>query len=315
MWTHGGEAPGVNLPESVRVVRGNLLSCNQILLSDADSAVLIDAGHLTCADATLTALRRTEHLGARKLTRLILTHAHSDHMGGIATLRRVYGCRVTVPAGEADAISRWDMRALWLDWAGQQCERFAFDTTLGDGEHFEAGGLRWDALAAPGHDAGALMFWCAAERVLISGDALWEDGFGVVLPEPSDAIAAARRTLERIAALDVRLVIPGHGRPFTDVQHALARSFSRLRALADDPLRAVRSVLKAMFAFSLLERGRMPLAQALGWLQEVPLYREYNARYLRQAPDELARWLLADLEKVGALRREGDWLRGGGDAG
>jgi glyoxylase-like metal-dependent hydrolase (beta-lactamase superfamily II) len=299
----------------VRVIVRDWLCCNQVLLSDATGDVLIDSGHITRAGETLALLREPDHLGERQLRRLINTHAHSDHIGGNAALQREYACRITVPAGEAASIAAWDARGLWLNWAGQQCERFAFDDTIEPGDVFDAGGLRWEALAAPGHAAGALMYWCAAERILISGDALWEHGFGVVLPEPPGAIAEARATLARIAALDARVVIPGHGQPFTGVQHALERSFSRLRALEADPLRTVRNVLKVMFAFSLLERGRVPLAEGLRWLQEVPLYREYNDRYLQMAPEQLARWLLGDLEKAGAVRREGEWLSAGGGAG
>jgi glyoxylase-like metal-dependent hydrolase (beta-lactamase superfamily II) len=152
------------------------------------------------------------------------------------------------------------------------------------------------------------MFWCEEERILISGDALWEQGFGIVLPDPPEALNEARATLERIAALRARIVIPGHGPPFTAVQKALDRCFSRLDALQADPLRSVRTVLKVMLSFSLLERGRLPLAGAAAWLQGVPMYREYNERYLRLPPEQLAQWLIGELEKAGAAHREGEWL-------
>ena len=298
----------MQLARGVRVIPGDWLSCNQVLVSDARGGVLIDAGHVTRADETLATLRRPEHLADRPLQRVILTHAHSDHMGGIATLQRAYGGRVTVPAGEAEAISHWDTRALWLDWAGQQCERFAFDDTLAAGEHFMAGGLRWDALPAPGHDAAALMFWCAEARMLISGDALWENGFGIVLLAPPGGLDAARETLERIAALGAGIVIPGHGKPFTDVQRAVERSLSRVDALRADPRRAARSVLKVNLSFSLMERGRLLASEAARWVERVPMYREYNERYLHLPPGELAAQLIGELEQAGAVRREGDWL-------
>ncbi len=75
------------------------------------------------------------------------------------------------------------------------------------------GGLEWQALAAPGHDMGALVFYNPEHRILISGDALWENGYGFVMPRALDpaAMPATRATLEMIAALDVGIVIPGHG--------------------------------------------------------------------------------------------------------
>ena len=75
------------------------------------------------------------------------------------------------------------------------------------------GGLEWRALAAPGHDMGALVFYNPEHRILISGDALWQNGYGFVMPRALDpaALPATRATLDMIAALDVRVVIPGHG--------------------------------------------------------------------------------------------------------
>src|SRR6476620_10589380 len=83
--------------------------------------------------------------------------------------------------------------------------------------------LEWLAIAAPGHDPGALMFYCAEERTLMTGDALWENGFGIVLPDDPADLEQVCRTLDAIAALDIRVVIPGHGLPFAGVAGALER--------------------------------------------------------------------------------------------
>lgn len=299
------------LPSKLRVIVRDWLCCNQILLKADEGNTLIDSGHVTRVEETLALLRRPDNLGEEPLARLINTHCHSDHMGGNAGVQRAYGCRITVPLDEAALIQRWDTRALWLDWAGQQAERFSLDDAITSGERFEAGGLAWLAVAAPGHDPGALVFWCEDHRILISGDALWERGFGIVLPDPAGGLEAARSTLECIAALGARVVIPGHGTPFMDVDAALGRSFARLDALVADPQRLLRSVLKAMFSFTLLERRRMPLASLSVWLDSVPMYREYNARYFNLPPEEMTQMLVRELEKSGAARREGGWLMAG----
>jgi glyoxylase-like metal-dependent hydrolase (beta-lactamase superfamily II) len=295
-------------PASLRVIVRDWLCCNQVLLLGGAGNVLVDSGHVARGDETLALLRRPENLGAGPLARLINTHCHSDHMGGNAAVHSAYGCNISVPVDEAPLVERWDTRGLWLDWAGQRAERFDVDDALSPGDIFEAGGMEWQALAAPGHDAGALVFWCETQRILISGDALWERGFGIVLPDPPGGLRAARTTLERLRALDARLVIPGHGEPFTDVQAALERCFARLQALESDADRAVRSVLKAMLSFALLEQGRLPLAELPEWMQSVPMYREYNQRYFRLEPAALAEKLVQELERSGAVRREGDWL-------
>jgi glyoxylase-like metal-dependent hydrolase (beta-lactamase superfamily II) len=197
------------LPITVRVIVRDWLNANSIVLLQPGYNVVVDTGYSSHANQTLALVRQPEHLGDEPIQLVVNTHCHSDHMGGNALLARTYGCPVAVPKGEASLIREWDTRALWLDYADQRAERFAVDQELVAGRRYGWGGLSWEAIAAPGHDMGALVFYCEAEQLLISGDALWENGFGVVLPDRPGALAAARETLDRIAALDVAVVIPG----------------------------------------------------------------------------------------------------------
>jgi glyoxylase-like metal-dependent hydrolase (beta-lactamase superfamily II) len=153
-----------------------------------------------------------------------------------------------------------------------------------------------------------LVFYCEEQRILISGDALWERGFGIVMPDAPGGLDDAQRTLESIAALDVDLVIPGHGQPFTEVDAALERSFGRIRALREDPIRQVRSVLKAILSFTLLDRGALPLAGLPEYFASVALYRDLNARYFNLAPERFAELMVTELERAGGARRESGQL-------
>jgi glyoxylase-like metal-dependent hydrolase (beta-lactamase superfamily II) len=153
---------------------------------------------------------------------------------------------------------------------------------------------------------GALCFFNAEHRVLISGDALWEHGFGVVMPpevEP-EALPATRRTLDALAKLDVRTVIPGHGEPFRDFAAALERAYGRVEAFEADPTRLARHALKVILAFTLLDRRAMPLSALAGHVARVGMYREFNALYFRQTPAELAVFLVKELTRAGAARVE-----------
>jgi glyoxylase-like metal-dependent hydrolase (beta-lactamase superfamily II) len=152
------------------------------------------------------------------------------------------------------------------------------------------------------------VFYCEEERVLISGDALWERGFGIVMPEAPGGLDDAQRTLETIAALDIDVVVPGHGQPFTDVEAAIERSLGRIDALREDPVRQARSVLKAILSFTLLDRGALPLAGLPEYFARVALYRDLNARYFRLPPEQFAELLVTELERAGAARREGGQL-------
>ena len=291
------------LPPQVRVIVRDWLNANHILLKGRDRTVLADSGY--GRDATITLAKVSAELAGRPLDWLVNTHCHSDHMGGNAAVRRAHGCRLSIPVGEAPLIDAWDEQTLWLSYADQRCERFAFDDTIAPGDVLDWGDLAWRAIAAPGHDMGALMFHCEEERLLITGDALWENGFGVVLPGPGreERLAAARSTLESIAGLDVGTAIPGHGAPFSNVAEALERSLRRLEAFERDELRMARHVLKVMFVFSLLDRQRLPLGRIPEYLATVPLYADFNARYFQLSEVALAELIVGELERAGAVKK------------
>lgn len=298
----------LRLPPSVHVLERNWLSSNNVLLIGPDDTALIDSGYVTHAPQTLALVRHV--LGARPLDRLLNTHLHSDHCGGNAALQTAYGCHTAIPALEADKVARWDEDALSYRAIGQQCPRFVFDAVLAPGDSLWLGGLRWQVLAAPGHDPHALLIFCAEEGVLVSGDALWQDGFGVIFPELAgepgfDEVGA---TLDLIDSLAPRVVIPGHGPLFGDVDAALGRARQRLDYLAADPRRNARNAVKVLVKFLLLERGKMPLASLPGLLASIPLIERVRSIVLDMDADALAQWAAAALVHAGAARIEGEHL-------
>ena len=297
----------MKLPASIQVIERGWLSANNVVLHAPTEAAVIDSGYGAHVPQTLALVERA--LTGRKLARLVNTHCHSDHMGGNAAIQKKFGCRTSIPEGEAPLIDNWDEQALILSIADQRAERFRYDDTFRDGDRLEMGGLEWQVIAAPGHDPNAVMFYSADARILISGDALWENGFGVVFPQlfgRANALAEARATLEVIGRLQIDAVIPGHGRPFGDVGAALERAFYRLEGYEEDILRLARHCAKVMLSFALMEKRSMPLAELPGYVARVPILAEINSRYLRMTPAAMAEWLVNELERAGAAgRREG----------
>jgi hypothetical protein len=98
------------------------------------------------------------------------------------------------------------------------------------------------------------------------------------------------------------------------VAEALEAAFGRLAAFEADGDKLARHALKVVLSFALLEKRRMPLSELPAYLAGLSLYRDVNARYFRQSFDELAGWLVRDLERAGAARREGDHLVAGSAA-
>ncbi|MBN3760076.1 MBL fold metallo-hydrolase [Burkholderia sp. Ac-20365] len=263
----------IALPPSIRVFERGWLSSNNVLLIDDACAALVDTGYASHAAQTVALVRHA--LGARPLDLIVNTHLHSDHCGGNAQLQAMWPCSTLIPSTEADAVRDWDETRLTFSATGQSCERFAFSGTIAPGTRLTLGALDWDVLGAPGHDPHSLMLYCADQRLLISADALWENGFGVIFPEleGESGFAEQQAVLELIGTLDVKTVIPGHGSPFSNVQAALDRALSRVAWLRADPSRNAKNALKVLIVFKLLDARTMSFETLLRMLDEASVMR------------------------------------------
>ena len=283
------------------VLERGWLSSNNVLIHAAEGeegAVLVDTSHVTHAPQTLALVRHA--LGGRPLARIVNTHLHSDHCGGNAVLRAAFGAPVLVPPGLAQAVRHWDPRKLNYDDIGQLCERYEADGELEAGQPLQAGGRTWEVLAAPGHDPDSVMLFERTRGVLISADALWEDGFGVVFPELEGAsgFEEAGAVFDLIESLPVRIVIPGHGAPFTDVAGALARARQRLAGQRRDPARHARHAVKVLVKYHLMERRREALADFRAWAAGTPFLARLWDRYGRAHAASPGQWSEAFLQEL-----------------
>jgi glyoxylase-like metal-dependent hydrolase (beta-lactamase superfamily II) len=256
------EAPTL-LPPGVHVLERGWLSSNSVVFEEGERLTVVDTGYALHARQTVALI---DHIGrGRPLVRIINTHLHSDHVGGNARLARRGGVSIQIPAGEADAVRLWDVERLSYRAMGQRCPRFSFDQVLRTGDTLQLAGLGWQVLAGGGHDPHMVMLFEPSRRILISADALWESGFGGIFPEIDGeaGFAEQRASLDLIARLRPRLVIPGHGAPFREVDTALQRAYARLDALQSSPERNARHILKLLVKFWLLQVGETTLQRLI----------------------------------------------------
>jgi glyoxylase-like metal-dependent hydrolase (beta-lactamase superfamily II) len=296
------------------VLERGWLSSNNIVIHAApgeEGAVLIDSGHVVHAEQTVALVRHA--LQGERLLRIVNTHLHSDHCGGNAPLQRAFGAPIVIPPGNADAVTQWDSMRLTHASTGQRSARFVHAATLAPGESFVAGGRRWQAIAAPGHDPFSLMLFDAAHGVLIAADALWENGFGIVFPEIDgepgfDDVATVFETIER---LPVQVVIPGHGAPFTDVTAALARSRSRLASFVAEPVRHARHAVKVLIKYHVMEERRIGHDALLRWAASTAMLVALWQRFGQHDAPTAMQWcagFIDELVRAGALARDGGFV-------
>lgn len=300
-------ASAFGLPAGVTVLVRGWLSSNNILIQGARSCALIDSGYHTHAAQTLALVAAA--LQGRALDLLVNTHLHSDHCGGNAALQGTYPDLVTrIPPGHAEQVRRWDPYALSYTPSGQHCPQFGFDSVLQPGTMVALGDGLWQVHAAPGHDPHSLVLFEPESRTLVSADALWERGFGVVFPalDGAHAFDEVAATLDLIEALRPATVIPGHGAPFTAVGDSIAFARQRLAGFMADPLKHHRYAAKALFKFKLLEEQRIDRAALSQWAQTAPLFiAMFNTHFVDYTVEQMVDLLVADLVRSGAATVQG----------
>lgn len=268
------------LPAQLQVFERGWLSANNILFTGRDQTALVDTGYVTHSAQTVALIESA--LGGRPLDDLLNTHLHSDHCGGNAALQRRYpAVRCLIPPGEAASVQRWDEDALSFRATGQCCDRFRFDGLLEPGQQMQLGDLAWEIHAAKGHDPHSVILFEPASKTLISADALWENGFGVVFPEllGEASFEEVAATLDLIESLGPLHVIPGHGSVFHDAPGALRKARSRLDDFARDPVKHARHALKVLLKFKLLELQSVGQAEWNVWLAQTPYFETIRARF------------------------------------
>jgi len=195
------------MPAEIRVFR---------CLSDNIGALIHDPGTGACAaiDAPeegpiLQALQAT----GWRLSDILVTHRHFDHVQGIAPLKQRFGCRVVAPAK-----------------AGAEVP--AVDETVREGDTVRVGGLSAQVWETPGHCRDHIAFWFAGDGALFAGDTLFTLGCGRV-SESSYG--------EMWASLSRFLALPEEARVYSGHDYVLSNARFALAADPDNPALKLRT--------------------------------------------------------------------------
>jgi glyoxylase-like metal-dependent hydrolase (beta-lactamase superfamily II) len=145
-----------------------------------------------------------------EIAQIIITHAHIDHVGAVASLVDEYACPVLMHAEAEPMLRQLPNQALMMGLRFGKVP--AVDGYIEDEEVVHVGGLAFTALYTPGHAPGHLAFYSAEEGLVISGDALFAGSVGRV-DLPGGSMEVLMRSInERLLTLpDETRVLSGHG--------------------------------------------------------------------------------------------------------
>ncbi|HEY7850319.1 MAG TPA: MBL fold metallo-hydrolase [Ktedonobacterales bacterium] len=208
------------------------IDCNVYVIIEADGLTLVDTGLPWLTKRVLAGIQALGHQ-PQEVRRILLTHQHIDHIGGLAALVRATGAETWAHPADAPAIEGQAPREAPSGPIGllfrtvllprlrpaRITHRVREGATL---PVFSAeGGLR--VVETPGHTIGHISFYLPTRKLLIAGDAVRSAG-GRLNPPPavfSLDMPMALQSIRKLAAMDVDACLPGHGSPVTTGAQAL----------------------------------------------------------------------------------------------
>jgi glyoxylase-like metal-dependent hydrolase (beta-lactamase superfamily II) len=191
----------------VRHARVGAIAENTYLVgcSETGEAVIVDPGGET---ARVAALREP---GGFRVTRILLTHGHFDHIQGAAEAKELFDAPISIHPGDREL----------YEGLQQQLMMFGFDDPgapppvdhlFEDGEVFQIGKQQGRVIHTPGHTQGGCCFLFPEAKVIITGDTLFTGSIGRTDLPGGDLAQIVRSLRERVLTVgdDVRFY-PGHG--------------------------------------------------------------------------------------------------------
>jgi hydroxyacylglutathione hydrolase len=208
---------------SVLTVTPLLQNCSLVWCPTTRKAVVIDPG-----GEAARVLALVQDSGV-ELERILLTHAHIDHVGAAGALSALTGVGICGPGLEdAFLVESLEQQSQLFGVPLEQV--FVPDFWLSAGECLEVGEVKLEVLACPGHTPGHVVYHCAAAGVVFTGDVLFQGSIGRTDFPGGDHDALLGSIREQLWPLgDDVVFVPGHGPEGTLGKERRTNPFLRLQ--------------------------------------------------------------------------------------
>ena len=182
------------------------LQCNCSIFGEPESgqAIVIDPGD------EIEAVTEILDRHSLKVQAIVITHAHIDHIGGAAKLKKLTGAPVYMNENDLELRSQLEMQASWVGMAPPEIPEI--DVLVRDGDTVAVANREFHVLHTPGHTQGSISLHVPGENKLVAGDTLFRDSIGRTDLPGGDSRRILVSIREKLLTLDDDvIVIPGHG--------------------------------------------------------------------------------------------------------
>lgn len=187
-----------------------LLACNCTLLGDpvTGEAMIIDPGLAMNGGPAHLLARLSAH--KLRLTQIVVTHGHIDHVGGALALKQATGAPIVMHQADLPLLNMMELQANWLGIAPPPVA--PPDASAENGMRIGLSSLPGEVLHTPGHTPGSICLYFSSDNLLLAGDTLFAGSIGRTDLPLGDTAAILRSIEGKLLHLpESTLVVPGHG--------------------------------------------------------------------------------------------------------
>lgn len=218
---------------------GQGFDCNVFIIESKGKSLMVDSGLGGRMPISFGGHNRSTNILenaiiSKKISQILLTHGHIDHVGGIMDLQSKLEVEVIASKIEAQHLRKGDSSYI-EPFMGSKCSPVDISQEVFEGDVLQIGDFSLEVLHTPGHTHGSISLWDRKKQILISGDTVFPQGsFGRTDLRTGNSRDLVE-SLKRLSELSVNVLLPGHMPPVISTSgsplNSIKESFQNARLM------------------------------------------------------------------------------------